>query len=561
MEPSRRSSLFPCSRKNRLALSQAVLFGFPFVSSVHPPLTDAVMAAVFPLLDVPVVPLRDLPSDLVRVRQRDARGRFIKHHERLVDDAPVRDSALFVASEMADFIKAGGLGDVAAALPRALRQRYDVRVLIPGYRDVLARAGVVEIVGRVLAHAALPACDVGRVVQADGLLVYVLLCPSLFERDGTPYVDQDGQEWPDNAVRFATLSHAAAQIAAGRAGLGWRPRLLHLNDWPCAMAAGYVRWTGGDTPCLLTIHNLAYQGLFPAALAPALGVPAAHLDELEFHGHLSFLRAGIVNAEQVNTVSHSYANQIVAPAEGCGLDELLAGRAARGALSGIVNGIDASWDPRTDAHLPAHFSVNQVQGRAENARHVRRAFGLPDSHGPLFAVVSRLVHQKGLDLTCEVAPQIVAAGGQIVVIGGGEPEIERQVAALARRYPGHVSAYIGFDESLARAMFAGADFLLMPSRFEPCGLSQMYAQRFGCLPVAHATGGLIDTVDDGVTGFLFQGASADALRRCLQRVFRTLHLPGLMTAMRRAAMLRPSGWEVAGSQYLALYQRTELELT
>jgi starch synthase len=520
-------------------------------------------------LDAPVAPLRDVPSPslppmpLVRARvpqARDARGRFARHHEWQHDIAPVRDSALFVVPEMADFVKAGGLGDVAAALPRALRRRYDMRVLIPGYRDVLERAGGIEIVGRVTAHASLPACDIGRVEQADGLPVYVLLCPALFEREGTPYVDAQGHEWPDNALRFATLSYAAAQIAAGHAGLDWRPQLLHLNDWPCALAAAYVRWGGGTTPCLLTIHNLAYQGVFPEALAPALGVPAAHAGELAFHGQLSFLRAGIVNARQVNTVSHSYANQIVAPDDGCGLDELLAERASLGALSGIVNGIDASWDPRTDAHLPARFSVTQWQGREENAAHVRRVFGLPPSRGPLFAVVSRLVHQKGLDLTCEVAPQIVAAGGQIVVIGGGEPQIEQQVAALARRYPGHVGAYIGFDETLARAMFAGADFLLMPSRFEPCGLSQMYAQRFGCLPVAHATGGLIDTVDDGVTGFLFQGASADALRRCLQRVFRTFRLPGLLAAMRRAAMLRPSGWDVAGNEYLALYQRTALEL-
>jgi len=503
---------------------------------------------------------RFAPAPACVSRRRDARGRFVRHHEWLAEVPPRSDSALYVVPEMADFIKAGGLGDVAAALPRALRRRYDVRVLIPGYRDVLARAGDIEPVGRVTAHAALPACDIARIEQADGLPVYVLCCPALFERDGTPYVDAEGREWPDNALRFATLAHAAAEIAAGRAGLPWRPALLHLNDWPSALAAAYVRWSGGDTPCLLTIHNLAYQGLFPRQLAAALGVPDERLDELEFHGQLSFLRGGIVNARQVNTVSESYASQIIGPVDGCGLESLLARLAQRGTLSGIVNGIDPSWDPRTDTHLPARFGIGHWQGRSANACHVRRAFGLPHSEGPLFAVVSRLVHQKGLDLTCEVAPQIVAAGGQIVVIGGGEPQIERQVEALARRYPGHVAAHIGFDESLARAMFAGADFLLMPSRFEPCGLSQMYAQRFGCLPVAHATGGLIDTVDDGVTGFLFQGASADALRRCLQRVFRTFHLPGLLAAMRRAAMLRPGGWEAASDAYLALYRRTAMEL-
>ncbi|APP86385.1 glycogen synthase GlgA [Xanthomonas hortorum pv. vitians] len=489
-------------------------------------------------------------------RPRDARGRFIRHHERLPVSLADTRGALFVVSEMADFIKAGGLGDVAAALPRALRHRYDVRVLIPGYRAVLARAGKVEIVGRVLAHAALPACDIGRIVQSDGLPIYILLSKELFERDGSPYVSSSGSEFEDNAIRFATLSHAAAQIAAGHAGLGWKPRLLHLNDWPCALAAAYVRWSGGTTPCLLTIHNLAYQGLVPYSMAAALGIPAERVAELEFYGQMSFLRGGIVHADHVNTVSVSYAQQITGPAQGCGLDRLLAGRAAKGALTGIVNGIDASWDPRTDAHLDAHFSVNHWQGRQANAAQVRKAFGLRESTGPLFAVVSRLVHQKGLDLICEVAPQIVAAGGQIAVIGGGEPEIEQQVAELTRRYPGQVGAFIGFEEGLARRMFAGADFLLMPSRFEPCGLSQMYAQRFGCLPIAHATGGLIDTVDDGVTGFLFQQASVEALRRCLERAFRTFRLPSLLSAMRRAAMLRPSGWDVAGKKYLSLYERT-----
>ncbi|MBN6150982.1 glycogen synthase GlgA [Xanthomonas sp. AmX2] len=492
-----------------------------------------------------------------RRRHRDARGRFIRHADVTVKLQPTpRRSSLFVTSEMADFIKAGGLGDVAAALPRALRDFCDIRVLIPGYPAVLRKTGPLEVVGNIAAHAGLPACSIGRTQQPDGLSVYVLLCPALFERQGSPYVSSEGRDWEDNALRFATLSHAAAQIAAGRAGLEWTPDLLHLNDWPCALAAAYVRWSGGTTPCLLTIHNLAYQGLFPYSLAASLGVPSEGLQDLEFYGQMSFLRAGIVHAEHVNTVSVSYAAQITGPAQGCGLESLLARRAASGRLSGIVNGIDASWDPRTDGHLHTHFGINQFQGKRENAAQVRREFGLLNSDGPLFAVVSRLVHQKGLDLICEVAPQIVAAGGQIVVIGGGEPQIEQAVAALARRFPGHVGAFIGFEESLARRMFAGSDFLLMPSRFEPCGLSQMYAQRFGSLPIAHATGGLIDTVDDGVTGFLFQDPSADGLRRCLQRAFRTFRMPGLLQAMRRAAMLRPSGWELAGRKYMALYDRT-----
>jgi starch synthase len=493
-------------------------------------------------------------------RPRDARGRFVSSRALatlLEHRAPPAQaqatSVLFVVSEMADYIKAGGLGDVAAALPRALRQCCDVRVLIPGYPEVLARIDNMAVVGEVAPQARMPACRIGLTHLPDGLPVYVLLCPDLFERAGSPYVNGAGAEWEDNALRFATFAYAVSRIASGSCGLGWLPALLHLNDWPSALAAAYVRWNCGRTPSVLTIHNLAYQGLFPLSMTDALGVPAGREAELDFHGCMSFLKAGIVHASRINTVSVSYAAQITGPEEGCGMHELLAARAASGHLTGIVNGIDPSWDPASDQYLAAHFSVNRCDGKQENARQVRAAFGLPDTGGPLFAVVSRLVHQKGLDITCEVAPQIAAAGGQIVVIGHGEHKVEAQVAALVRRYPGAIGAYIGFEEALARRMFAGADFLLMPSRFEPCGLSQMYAQRFGCLPIAHATGGLIDTVDDGVTGFLFKGATAEGLRRCVQRALRTFRNRSLLEAMRRAAMLRPAGWDAAGRQYLELY--------
>src|SRR5690606_2616007 len=295
---------------------------------------------------------------------------------------------LFVVSEMADFIKAGGLGDVAAALPRALRPAADVRVLVPGYPEVLRRVRCMNIVGRVAAHAGLPECRIGLTHIKDGLPVYVLLNAELFERSGSPYVDGAGAEWDDNAVRFATFAHAAARMAAGACGLPWRPRLLHLHDWPSAMAAAYVRWTGGDTPSVLTIHTLAYQGVFARSIAPAIGVPAAHMADMEFHGRLSFLRAGIVNATRINTVSVSYAAQIVRPEEGCGLHRLLGRRAAQGHLCGIVNGIDDSWDPALDPALPVRFSAGRCGNRRFNARHVRGEFGLPDSGGPLFAVVS-----------------------------------------------------------------------------------------------------------------------------------------------------------------------------
>jgi starch synthase len=461
---------------------------------------------------------------------------------------------LFVTTEISDFIKAGGLGDVSASLPRALSATNDIRVLIPGYRSILARCGPVTVVGKVDGVAGLPTCDLGETIQPDGLHLLLLLHPALYEREGSPYSAVNGAEWADNAIRFATLAHAAAEIASGRAMLAWRPDLLHLNDWPNALAASYLHWRGGHTPCVLTIHNLAYQGLFPQSLRTALDMPAM-ATEMNFHGQLSFLRSGIAHADYISTVSLSYARQITQPLYGCGLNNLLTRRDAEGRLVGIVNGIDGSWDTRHDPALAAPFSADDWRGRAENAADVREHFGLRADIGPLFVFVARLVHQKGIDMICEATPQIIAAGGQLAIIGQGEPHMERAVLRLARRFPGQVGVRVTYDEALARRMFAGSDFLLMPSRFEPCGLSQMYAQKYGSLPIAHATGGLIDTIDDGVTGLLFRESTVSALRRCLQRAFRVFAEPELLRAMRRAAMLESHDWADASRNYLLLYQQ------
>jgi starch synthase len=469
-------------------------------------------------------------------------------------DAGSLRRVLFVTSEISDFVKAGGLGDVSAALPRVLRQHEDVRVLIPGYRSVIEQCGPVSAKGRVTGIASLPDCDIGEIVRPDGLRIFVVLHPALYEREGSPYVSGKGLEWADNGIRFATLSRVAAEIAEGRAGLDWKPDVLHLNDWPSALAAAYVAWNGGTTPSVLTIHNLAYQGLFPLEMRTALGIPA-QATEAEFHGQLSFLRAGLIHAACLSTVSRSYAQQITLPAHGCGLHTLLANRASEGRLAGIVNGIDDSWNPRTDPDLAATFSVDDRTGRARNAKAVREEFGLRELNGPLFAFVARLVHQKGMDLICDAMPHIVAAGGQVAVIGHGEPMLERRVSTLARRYQGQFGVSPGFSESTARRMFGGSDFLLMPSRFEPCGLSQMYAQCYGSLPIAHATGGLVDTIDDGVTGLLFHEPTVGALRRCLQRAFRIFAQPELHRAMQRAAMLECHDWRRASHGYRALYDQ------
>lgn len=464
---------------------------------------------------------------------------------------------LFVTSELTDLVKTGGLGDVSAALPRALRSHHDVRVIMPAYRQVLDSGQPIRVVGTLPGLAALPSCKIGRIDLDDGLIVYVLLSSELYDRAGTPYGDERGREWPDNHIRFARLGLAAAEVAAGSACISWRPDLVHAHDWPAALAPAYMRWRGQTTPSVFTIHNLAYQGLWSQKCCPELDIPrsACHMEGMEFHGKLSFLKAGIAYADHITTVSATYAREITTEAFGCGLEGFLRDRAARGLLSGIHNGIDESWQPETDHHLLQGFSAGDWQGKRVHAEYVRRQFGLEPGHGPLFVVISRLVQQKGLDLTHDLADTIVEAGGQLAVIGHGEPQIEDSMRALAARFPGRVGVKVGFEETLSRRMFAGSDFLLMPSRYEPCGLSQMYAQRFGSLPIARRTGGLADSIEDGVTGFLFEEATLDSYREAVQRALRVFALPPLLHAMRLRAMSLPCYWRQTIDPYLHLYRQ------
>ncbi|UFH51459.1 glycogen synthase GlgA [Pseudomonas sp. KNUC1026] len=468
---------------------------------------------------------------------------------------PDRKRVLFVTSEMADLVKSGGLGDVSAALPRAMAHLHDVRILIPGYPQVVNSGHPIHTVGELGGHAALPPCKIGRMDMPDGLVIYVLLCPELYERDGTPYGANNGRDWPDNHIRFARLGMAACDIAAGQGMVHWKPDLVHAHDWPAGLAPAYMHWRGVKVPTLFTIHNLAYQGTVSLACCPELGIPEHALQQegMEFYGKLSFLKAGLAYSSHITTVSATYAREITTPEFGCGLDGFLSSKAHHGQLSGIPNGIDESWEAATDPHLVCPFSLNDWEGKKTNAQHVRELFELDDSEGPLFAVVSRLVYQKGLDLTIGVADAIVEQGGQMVIIGRGEPEEEQAMRELALRHPGRIGVRIGFNETDARRMFAGSDFLLMPSRYEPCGLSQMYAQRFGSLPIARNTGGLADTIEDGVTGFLFDAPSVDAYLNAVNRAFYAFGKPELLSAMRCRAMTQPFNWSQAVEPYADLY--------
>ncbi|MDB5571714.1 MAG: starch synthase [Hyphomicrobiales bacterium] len=471
----------------------------------------------------------------------------------VVEFAQQRRKVLFVTSEMSDYIQAGGLGEVSAALPRALRASCDVRVLIPGYPQVLRAHAAMEHVANLPAAGDIPACAIARVTTADDLVVYVIICPQLYQREGSPYTDAQNREWADSDTRFARLSLAAADIACGFGESGWVPDNLHLNDWPTALAAGYVDWRGAHVPTLLTIHNLAYQGAFDPARLDALNIPASaySMHGVECYGKLSFLKAGIYYASQLTTVSSTYAREITTPELGCGLHGLLEERSRQGRLTGILNGIDESWDMRHASSEAGEMEPSAWKGR--HADFVRGAFGLALSRGPLFAIISRLVHQKGVDLAIEAAENIVAQGGQLVVTGQGEPRLEQGIRELAARHKGAVGARIGFDASEARSMFAGSDFLLMPSRFEPCGLSQMYAQKFGSLPIAHRTGGLADTIEDGETGFLFRGPTTGGLNGAIQRAFEAFTSRGRFASMRRAAMSMRFGWDRSAQRYTEVY--------
>lgn len=465
---------------------------------------------------------------------------------------------LFVTSELTDLVKVGGLGDVSAALPRALAPYHRVRVLIPGYRQVIRSGLPIRVVGKLPGLGAIPPCLIGEITLPDQLIVHVVLCQQLYDREGNPYGDNEGNDWPDNHIRFARLALAAARIAAGQGVHDWQPDLVHANDWPTGLTPAYMNWSELRTPpCIFTIHNLAYQGLCSAESLVELGLPdeALSTEGMEYYGGLSFLKAGITYATQITTVSQTYAHEITSSAFGCGLEGLLRRKAQEGLLSGHINGIDSSWHPHKDPRLIQGFAPNQWQGKQANTRHVERTFGFANEDAPLFAVVSRLVHQKGIDLTIAAAESIVAQGGRIAIIGQGERKLEHQITKLAQFYPERIGVNLNFCETEARRILAGSDFLLMPSRYEPCGLSQSYAQCYGSLPVARRTGGLADTIEDGVSGFLFREPTLESYLQAIQRALNVYRRPLLLNAMRCKAMAAPLYWQQSAKPYDRLYRR------
>ena len=470
---------------------------------------------------------------------------------------------LMVASECAPFVKTGGLADVVGALPAALRiQKVDTQVVLPAYPPLYPLLPKGEEVAR---FDDLPGGS-GRIVKvtAEGITLLLLDAPQLFDRPGGLYVDEAGKDWTDNHQRFAALSMAAARIAMG-AIEGYQPDILHAHDWQAALAPVYLKMAGRQTPrTIITIHNIAFQGRFgPQVLAQLqLKTDWFHPEGLEFHGDLSFLKGALVFSDQITTVSPTYAREILTPEFGLGLEGVLQSRAD--VLCGLLNGIDTeAWNPAEDPSLPQTYDSRTLKRKAKNKEALRVKLGLnPESSGPLFCVISRLTSQKGLDALLDAVPHLVSRGGQLAVLGTGQPELEQGFRDAATAHPGQVATFIGYDEPLSHLFQAGSDSILIPSRFEPCGLTQLYGLRYGTLPVVARTGGLADTVIDAnvaailakaATGFVFSDVSPAGISRVIDRAVEAYADPSVWQNMQRAAMRHPVSWESSAKTYRDLY--------
>ncbi len=470
---------------------------------------------------------------------------------------------LHVAAEVFPLVKTGGLADVVAALPAAqAEQGADVRLLLPGLPPVLeAVQGARTIIDIGACFGALRVRLLLARMPGTGLPVYVVDAPYLYRRGGSPYQDSQGEEWPDNLQRFALLGWVAAHLAAEDADPQWVPDIVHAHDWHAAMACAFMaEHTPTAAASVFTVHNLAFQGLFAMhdwamlGLASRLMSPAG----LEFHGQLSFMKAGLKFADRVTTVSPTYAHEITTHEFGCGLDGVIRGRGAD--VCGILNGIDCEiWNPATDAAIAARYDAERLAGKAQCKRALQAELGLDTDAGALvLTVVSRLTAQKGLDLVLAALPELVRQGVQFAVQGTGEPALEAAFRMAQQAHPGRVHVHIGYDEARAHRLVAGADVIAVPSRFEPCGLTQMYGLRYGTLPVVRRVGGLADTVSDIDTqpdgnGFCFDAATPLALAQAVQRaVRRYTEAPVWQAAMVRA-MAAPLSWDLPARAYQALY--------
>lgn len=469
---------------------------------------------------------------------------------------------LSVTAEIFPLAKTGGLADVAGSLPKALQAHgIHTRSFVPGYPGVvgaLSEASAITEFDNLFGERA--TLLAGR---ARGLDLFVLDAPGFYDRQGPLYADRHGREYADNWKRFAALSLVASQIARGLVP-NWRPDVIHAHDWHAAMSLLYLKYAGDDTvPRVLTVHNLAFQGQFPAYYFPELGLPAEaySIDGVEYYGDIGFLKGGLQAADAITVVSPTYAREIMSPAFGMGLEGVMNERHVD--VVGIVNGIDLEvWDPSSDPYIEHHFSTRVPLRRLPNRQVLLQHFGLPNTCGPIFASVNRLTWQKGMDLLAATADEIVWNGGTLIVHGQGDEALEAAFMDLMRRFPQNVGVSIGYDERLAHRIHAGADAMLVPSRFEPCGLTQLYALRYGCVPIVARTGGLSETIIDAndaalhahvATGIQFSPIDKQGLRLALRRALRLYRLRRVWEGLRRQGMKTDCSWHRSAARYAELY--------
>jgi len=477
---------------------------------------------------------------------------------------------LFVTSEVAPIIKTGGLADVSAALPAALHQMgVDIRVLLPGYPQVLKALPQLRLVADLggdplVGQPYFPPSRLLFGTLPSGVPLYVLDCPEMYQRGGGIYLDEHGEDWADNAQRFGLFSKVAALLGCAQSPLAWKPDIVHCNDWQSGLVPVYLQYLNDPAPSIITVHNLAFQGLFPSSTMPELGLPweCFKPDGVEFYGSLSFLKAGLFYAAHITTVSPSYALEIQTEGLGFGLQGLLKHRSK--SLTGILNGIDTvEWNPAADAYLDYSYDAKNMSAKSANKLALQQRMGLHENAEiPVFGLVSRFALQKGLDIVIEVAEKLIAMPAQLVFLGSGDTEMQKAVLSLAHHHSGKIAAYVGFDEGLSHLIEAGADIFLMPSRFEPCGLNQMYSQRYGTPPVVHATGGLIDTVIDcnpaslkqgTASGFVFDKMDAASLLQAANRAAANYHDKKSWRKLQHNCMVKDFSWIKSAKAYQQIY--------
>lgn len=470
---------------------------------------------------------------------------------------------LSVSSEVFPLIKTGGLADVAGALPLALTGHgVETRTLLPGYPQVMAKIGDAGVVASFKNLLGVKASV--RAITYEGLDLYILDAPDLYDRDGGPYGDKSGADYPDNWRRFAAFSKAAAEIAHGTVE-GFKADIVHAHDWQAGLALAYLRYDKKiPPPSIMTVHNLAFQGHFPSAIFGELGLPAHAMavDGVEYYGGVGYLKAGLQAATAITTVSPTYAQEIRTPEFGMGLDGLINLRARD--LYGIVNGIDTEiWNPATDKQLATTYTGATLDARAANRTALEDRMGLAHDDAPIFCVVSRLTWQKGMDVLCDSIDDLVAQGGKLAVLGAGDKAMEGALLAAAARHRGRVGIVVGYDEPLSHLMQGGADAILIPSRFEPCGLTQLYGLRYGCLPLVTRTGGLADTIVDAntaavaagvATGVQFAPLNKAALSHAISRTIALHRDRKAWRGMQQQAMKADVSWDISAARYAELYR-------